>query len=267
MSVLHLPCAALLGAAACACFSTTLPVAVARAQGYGAGYGAPVDYGRSYTPPPAYAPPWQAGAGNRRALDGSYRAPATAPYPSFAPPPIWQGLYLGVHGGWSLGSVTDGDGDTVRMSGGALGLHVGYNAQFGSWVWGLEADGTWSGAEGSRIWAGPVTVDAYSDWHSSLRLRAGYAVGGTLFYVTGGLAFANLDVGAANSLVGVRSSDVLVGYAVGGGIEMKLTSTLSGRIEALHYGFGDQSLEFPGGRVPVDLGVTTVRAGLSLQLR
>lgn len=236
----------------------TAAPAAAQAQG------APVNYGQPYSPP------WQAGArDNRRPLDGTPRR--ASQQPAWEPPPplpaIWQGLYLGAHGGWAFGRVADRIGDTIDLSGGILGLHLGYNHQMGNWVLGLEGDVSWSGAEGGRTYAGPVVVDAFSDWHSSLRLRAGYAVGNTLFFLTGGVAFANLDLGASNGLVEIRSSDTFVGYAVGGGLEMKLAPNLTGRIEAIHYGFGERSLAFPTGKLPVDLDFTTVRAGISWQFR
>jgi opacity protein-like surface antigen len=58
-------------------------------------------------------------------------------------------------------------------------------------------------------------------------------------------------------------SETLVGYAIGGGVEMKLSSSLSARIEALHYGFGESTLATPAGPLTTDADVTTVRAGLT----
>jgi opacity protein-like surface antigen len=58
-------------------------------------------------------------------------------------------------------------------------------------------------------------------------------------------------------------SDTLVGYAVGGGVEMKLSQHVSARLEALHYGFGDSTMQAPQGTLRIDPDVTTVRAGLT----
>lgn len=227
------------------------------------GYGAPVSYGKPYTPP------WHAGA--RRPLDNSYRAPpppVPASRPAWRPPAaIWQGLYIGAHGGAASGRITDRDFDeTVKMSGGVLGLHGGYNAQIGNWVLGLEGDGTWAGVEGDRHVGGGAAVDGRVDWTSSLRLRAGYAFDNVLLYVTGGAAFAGIEVGISDGLGSARVSDTLLGWAIGGGIEMKLAPSVSGRLEAIHYGFNDKSIELRGGSVPIDAGSTTVRAGLTFHL-
>ena len=223
-------------------------------------YGAPSRYGQPYD----YGPP--AGTGQRRALDNTYRRPP-APVPAHRPygrPGIWQGLYVGGHGGWLGGDATaTGGSQSVDLSGGALGLHVGYNWQGGNWVIGLEGDGTWANASGSRSFAGPTFVDAHADWTSSLRMRAGYSISNVLVYATGGAAFGGFDLGVGSTGVSSRYSDSVFGYVAGAGVEMKFTPNMSGRIEALYYGFDEKSFKFSSGTVPVDLGVTTVRAGLT----
>lgn len=239
-------CAAL-GAAA------LLPATVpATAQSYGA---------------PRYGEPSNSGATPRRALDNSYRRPALAPLPAhrgYPRPGIWQGVYAGGHGGYLAGDATPSQGfDSVDFAGGALGLHVGYNWQGGNWVVGLEGDGTWANGRGSRTFAGPTLVDARADWTSSLRLRAGYSFSNVLIYATGGAAFGGFDLGVDTGGISSRIGETVFGYAAGGGAEMKFTPNMSGRIEALYYGFNDKSFNFASGTLPVDLGVTSVRAGLT----
>lgn len=224
-------------------------------------YREPSRYGESYGEP-AYN-------GKRRALDGTPRRHQPAPaYHAPPRPSIWQGVYVGAHGGYSVGWATPSGGyDTVDLSGGALGGHIGYNSQAGDWVLGLEADGTWNDTSGSRGFAGPTWVDAKADWTSSFRARVGYAFGNVLLYATGGVAFGGFDIGVATPGLSSRVSETAFGYVAGGGIEMKLSDNWSGRLEALHYGFGDQTSNFATGSVPVDLGVTTVRAGLTFHFR
>ena len=223
-------------------------------------YGAPVRYGEPYAPP-TYAPP--SGAGLRRGMDDTPRREAYRDPPPVRPG-IWQGLYVGGHGAYVTGSATpSGNWDKVDVSGGGLGLHAGYNAQFGNWVVGLEADGTWSNASGSRAFADPATVDARAHWTNSLRLRAGYAFNNVLLYATGGAALGNFEMGVTAPSITSSISQTSLGYVVGGGVEMKFAENWSGRIEALHYGFNGKSFDFATGTVPVDLSVTTVRAGLT----
>ncbi len=180
----------------------------------------------------------------------------------------FEGLYAGVHGGYSTGSLSDRSSNaSVGMTGGALGAHVGYNAQFGSFVFGLEGDGTWSNTDGNGTFAGPVSLYTQQDWQSSLRLRAGYALGNWLFYATGGAALTGIDATLSSPGLSLRASDTYLGYAAGGGIEYKMSESVSARVEALHYGYGDKSLRFSTGSLPIDIDTTVVRAGLTFQFR
>ena len=219
-------------------------------------YGAPTHYGEPYAPP--------SGIGSRRPLDDSPRFKHTPPPRRMAQPGIWQGLYVGGHGGYVGASATPTNGyDTVDFSGGVFGMHAGYNAQMGNLVLGLEGDGTWANASGSRAFGGPTFVQTDMNWTSTLRMRAGYAVDNVLIYGTGGLAFGNFDIGVGTTGISSSISQSSLGYVVGAGLEMKFTRNLSGRVEALYYGFNDKTYDFATGSVPVDLNATTVRAGLT----
>lgn len=217
-------------------------------------YGAPTQYGEPYAPP--------SGVGGRRSMDGTPRRETNSA--NYGGPGIWQGLYIGGHGAYVTGSAWPaGTYDTVSFSGGGLGLHGGYNFQRHNWVFGLEADGGWSNASGSRTFADPATVNAGLNWNSSFRLRAGYAVNNVLLYATGGIALGNFDLSVATPSVASGFNKTAAGYVVGGGIEMKFARDWSGRVEALYYGFNSDTYNFASGSVPVDLGVTTVRAGIT----
>ncbi len=219
-------------------------------------FGAPTHYGAPYAPPP----PSMAGARPQQ----RYVQPAPARLPVYERPGIWQGFYLGAHGGYGVGRTTaTGSYDTVDLSGGTLGLHAGYNWQFREWVIGVEGDAAWSGLDGSRTFAGPTKVTVHNDWLASLRLRGGYTYGNALFYLTGGLAMANLDVAVGTGVVTSSASDTLYGFVVGGGLEMKVSPKVSARLEALHYGFNEQDFKFGAATIPIDTSVTTVRAGLT----
>jgi outer membrane immunogenic protein len=134
-----------------------------------------------------------------RARDQAYAAdlgPYRAPPPEreyYEPvrdmPWSWRGFYGGVNAGYGWG----GD-DTVTLSGPGIGTaigslepngwfgggQIGYNAQFQSLVFGLEAD--IQGADISDGISGPVPGTAYFataettvDWFSTVRGRVGYA--------------------------------------------------------------------------------------------
>lgn len=216
-------------------------------------------YRRSQAGEPAYA-------GARRSLDGSVKDGgyyASAPAPA-SRPDIWTGLYAGIHGGGGIGSLGSSllaDGD-VSTSGGLLGGHIGYNIQMGAFVAGLEVDGGWAGISGDQTFTA-AALSSNIGWLSSTRGRVGYAWDNWLVYATGGLALAGQDVTASSIGASSVLSDTLVGYAVGGGVEMKLSRSISARLEALHYGFGDTTLQAPQGTLRIDPDVTTVRAGMT----
>jgi outer membrane immunogenic protein len=90
----------------------------------------------------------------------------------------------------------------------------------------------------------------------------GYAFGPALFYATGGLALAEtkLSAGATRSILtgivpttfgplgsmNASESTVLVGYAVGGGLEYARGAGWSVKGEYLHLGFGTNSYNLTG---------------------
>lgn len=199
---------------------------------------------------------------DRRPLDNSYRTPLQQVS-------VWTGLYAGIHGGGGWGSTDGTFGATngsIDTDGYLFGAHAGYNMQIGRWVTGFELDGAWTDIEGSRTF-GISQVKTSHDWLSSARVRLGYAVNDwMLIYATGGLGLSGAEVRVTELGATATRSETLLGYAVGGGVDLKLTSNMSGRLEAIHYGFGEESFNFPGGTIRGDADVTTVRAGLTFHL-
>ena len=189
-----------------------------------------------------------------------------------APPPpppayeeaqfTWSGLYVGAHLGYGWSNVDwqevpafngshDGDG-------GLAGVQIGYNWQAGRFVYGVEADITNSWVEGGR-----GCCDHSIDWLSSVRARLGMTGydNRTLFYVTGGGAWADIDYAS----IGGHSATQF-GWVIGGGIERALTQNVTARVEYLYYDFGSESTSgplVPGSNVNLDTTMHTVRFGLN----
>jgi hypothetical protein len=108
----------------------------------------------------------------------------------------------------------------------------GYNWQFGSAVVGFEADANWLGGTGSQSLAGisgapgdSLTDSISSTFLLTARPRLGWAWDRTLVFVTGGYAWANVNVSDAAMVAGgtiaagSSNSPHLNGWTVGAGIE------------------------------------------------
>lgn len=101
--------------------------------------------------------------------------------------------------------------------------------------------------------------DTEMDAFGTLRLRAGYALGRTLVFASGGLAAGRIENRFSLTLpeLGYASPDwseegLRWGYAVGAGVEREVAEALSVRVELLHYDLRDTTVyasdptTFPG---------------------
>ncbi len=206
----------------------------------------------------------------------------------FAAPPVfaWTGWYAGMNAGW-IRSETDTKLTTLRGSfdnvNGALlpgsfsnnqdgflaGLTLGYNQKMGAaFVAGIETDIAWTDIDGRRSGSNtastgqPVgnqpntasaTVSQEMNWFGTVRARAGWlASQQMLLYVTGGLAYADLDArttaaladstGAVLGTASGKSDDWKAGWTVGGGMEWLLGNKTTLKGEYLYYDLNDTSV-------------------------
>src|SRR6478609_8294673 len=89
------------------------------------------------------------------AADLPMRQAPPAPFIAAVPIFTWTGFYVGAQAGYSWGDNNNGFGianSNVAFVGGTpfvVGGHVGYNAQFGQFVVGVEGDLEWSDLGGS----------------------------------------------------------------------------------------------------------------------
>jgi outer membrane immunogenic protein len=187
-----------------------------------------------------------------------------APPPQATPVYNWTGFYLGVNGGGGWGhSWWQSPSTTIDLSGAQLGGTAGYNMQFGNAVLGVEGDLDWSnlkGTSGAVLCPGCSTSDS---WLSTVRGRAGYAFGGVLPYVTGGLAVGDIRA-SAPGFAGASTTNT--GWTLGGGIEIALPGNWTAKAEYLHADLGKFNCGTGCGPSPtnnVSLHDDVVRAGLN----
>ncbi|KAJ56648.1 hypothetical protein ACMU_06810 [Actibacterium mucosum KCTC 23349] len=172
------------------------------------------------------------------AFAGSNKAPSVEPAVTQAVPIAtgadWTGGYVGAQLGY--GDVDTDNGGGANGDGFIGGLHAGYDIDLGDWVIGGEFD---VDSTDINLSAGGGDIDSVA----RLKLRAGYDLGPTLVYGTVGAAFAEADLG----------SDT--GFAVGAGVERRITDAMSIGGEVLYHQFDN----YNGSGIDVNATTATAR--------
>lgn len=183
------------------------------------------------------------------------QAPTQAAY-------LWAGPYVGFHVGYGWGdstTVIGGTGAGADVDGFIGGIQGGYNFQSNNFVYGFEADISYSDADGSTFFFGPP-LSVEQNWLATLRARAGVTFGPSLLYITGGAAFTDVDV----ALAGVGGgSNTYTGWTIGGGWEYAFNDRLSMKAEYLYADFGDEAFNLGGTPALVDLDQHIARIGVN----
>ena len=200
-------------------------------------------------------------------------APATAadiprgaaPYqaPAYVRAYNWTGFYLGLNAGGAWGrSSWDGFAVNTDPSGFMIGVTAGYNWQGASpMVFGLEGDFDWSTVKGSVACAG-TTCETKNTWFGTVRGRVGYAFDRIMPYVTGGLAFGNIEAKPV-ALAGASSGNA--GWTIGAGVEGAIADRWTAKVEYLYASIGDTNCNVANCGVAsnVDLRLNILRGGVN----
>lgn len=161
-------------------------------------------------------------------MNRGYAAPA--PYSAFS----WAGLYAGANLGGQFGSVSNNGANPTGFMG---GMQVGYNWQTGQFVYGIEGDIQFSGADdtnGGRKFSNP--------WFGTVRGRLGYAWNNILLFGTGGLAYGEGEL----ETLGTKESHSHFGWTVGVGAEMALARNWSVKAEYLFVNLSEERYALTG---------------------
>lgn len=231
--------------------------------------------------PPAQQPYQNYWSGDTRPFDGSPRGTFAAPSRMQAPPPpqldyayqqpsapnAWKGLYAGAHIGGTIGDVAtiEDEKETTDLSNWMAGGYVGLDIALGNIVIGVEADATWSLNEGDDTAFGTYNITPNLDWLATVRGRVGYAWNQFMFYGTAGFAFTQITYDFGLDGLRLDEEQTQTGFVVGGGVDIGLSSSLSLRIEALHYGFGENDFKLGDRDFKADTDLTTIRTGLTFR--
>ena len=175
-------------------------------------------------------------------------APPRAPA-AYVPVPVpvynWGGIYVGINGGWAVGTVKytnnfNGFSGSQSDNGGVVGGTLGANWQTGAFVLGVEGDWDWSGVSNNAtnaLCANTGTCQTGNKWISTVRGRAGVAWDRILFYGTAGGAFGNMQT----TLNGVATTHTQAGWTAGAGIEAAFAENWTAKVEYLFVDLGSTS--------------------------
>ncbi len=165
--------------------------------------------------------------------------------------------------GGAANGRTPAEGCRSDKDGIEFNVRAGYDMQKGNIVYGVVLEGGSSDARDS-VSAFSVTPAFYYftreiDYSLGARLRVGYAARGALFYATGGAAYARIKnefetSNTANSFANNGNSNSL-GYAAGGGAEVKVTKKISLGLEYLYTNYADDKYRVnvgPGTAAPTN---------------
>ena len=183
-------------------------------------------------------------------VGGAFGRPKVDTSPSFSP--------TGYFAFTSVGAIASASNQTIDTNGFTAGGTAGYNFQFESVVFGLEADYGAMNLSGSTSVTGvypccartsfTVTQTAKTSWVLTLRPRVGVVFGRFLLYGTAGAAFTNVKYTAlfTDTFAAAHESAAIdetrPGWVAGGGGEYHLSHHLSIKGEYLWTDFGVASI-------------------------
>lgn len=232
--------------------------------------------------------------------------------PAFATEPggqSWNGCYVGANAGYARAGAdaTDspfrdgpfagsgfswnggaGEYETIKSHDGGLtgGVEAGCDRQIDLGGTPLVIGGVVDfsamnlEATGTSAIVGDTHTRAGIDWAASFRARAGLGAGDVLFFVSGGVAVADVDVRAFDKEVlptfgrmNVSGGGTETGWVAGAGAEWRVKPNLSLSLEYLHYDFGSVTATGPAiepvgafPRFENDVRLDTVRIGLKWRM-
>jgi len=207
------------------------------------------------------------------------RAPIMAPISVYD----WSGFYIGAHigGVWADKDWTDVTFlpplplGSHQASGFLAGAQVGFNYQVGTWVFGVEGQGSWTNADGEHTCVIGFTIcRTEMNFVGTVAGRIGYAFNNVLLYGKGGVAFVDEDFLLLAAPAGVAfaastNDSTRTGWMAGVGLEWGITPNWSAKIEYNYMDFGTQNINFVTlGGVPfaieaIDQQVHVVKAGIN----
>lgn len=206
------------------------------------------------------------------------KAPAAVPLYN------WTGLYIGGHGGGGSGRSAWVDDPAFgganlgshKIRGGLGGGQIGYNWQFGAWVFGIEAAGSAASIKGNHVDQFLSDVHTKADALGTVAGRIGYAWDRLLIYAKGGggwahFKYTDFDTTLPGSPLNGQASETRWGGMGGGGVEYAFAPGWSAFAEYNYMGFGSDRFAFccgTGGNFTQDIKdhIHVVKGGINWRI-
>jgi outer membrane immunogenic protein len=184
--------------------------------------------------------------------------PVKAVPPAPAAVLLWNGFYIGAHAGYgwgykdwtqtfsSEGLALDRTASSLRLDGFLGGAQIGWNYRSGLWVFGLEADWSWTDASDCKAL---VILSEYSNcsrakWYATGTARVGRVWNDFLIFAKGGLALVQEEHHA--EFLGVIDTETTrrlrAGWTVGAGFEHVFAPRWSWKVEYNYLDFGTRGV-------------------------
>ncbi|WP_119391125.1 outer membrane protein [Taklimakanibacter lacteus] len=179
----------------------------------------------------------------------------------------WSGFYVGAQAGYGWGDtdfhyLPEDSSVGMEFDGFVGGVTLGFNGQRGNLVIGAEADISYSDFSDDILLPSntgantPCLEEGCSldiDWFGTARIRLGYAMDNILPFITGGIAFGDVestfDIGACACEI----DETAFGWTIGGGIEWAFSENWSAKAEYLYVNLGQPDPEGIADNVPQDV--------------
>jgi outer membrane immunogenic protein len=218
--------------------------------------------------PALLAPALLIGGAPAEAADLPRRSAPVSDYYSPQPAFNWNGVYIGINGGYGFGAFRDGGETLLGNPGGWLvGATAGFNYTFGpNFLIGLEGDFDFSGAKSGGSPFAWLSGSSGVDNIMTVRPRAGVTFDRALLFVTAGFAGATTTATVGNGFAGFygHQSKFLPGWAIGGGIEYGVAPNLSAKAEYIFTSVGgERYFDFSPNALQSNLDTSLVRGGLN----
>lgn len=197
----------------------------------------------------------------------------------------WNGFYVSGSGGYGWGksdqtglippppapppSEEESDDAKLRLRGGLIGGGLGWNTQYGNWVFGIDGDYSYAALTAHSDACGSLPNSCGSRLKSfgTVRGKVGAVYGSWLLYASGGWAFGEVSGVSSAKLSG---SDIYSGWTVGAGIETLIAPQWSMKLEYLYADLGDRDLyqaNVPGFPENVAVRANILRVGINYRFQ